>query len=360
MILNCIWWWGFSPGPLANVEYPFSVITTSSTLTRNNSTCKGPFKKSYRTIQSFTILENIKLCANKGLIFELDRNTWNHFTVHKQIMSSGLFKYHVTYKLFAYKSYIYIYSRILGKFEKWHLVPRQQRYKSTYLGVKQTPRRRFLSENNYLLHRPGYLVGGLGFGRIRIYFSSFSYPSFFFKHLAKVEVVQLCTSIKTAITWKNCRFVLSKRTDRYTVDSNLCLNVRVCWLSVDEILFPRYLSINIQKQNEIYKVLQANSFTFRKLTVSKNLPCSVMRVHSFYDVILDRITTIICVWPNQFQWSAADCIQQGKYSRWPTRWTCKTTEFFRVFFLKNTEKNINKFSKSLAIQSLPKYYTLYK
>ena len=38
----------------------------------------------------------------------LDNITWNHLTVWKQ-MSSGFFKNDVTYKLFIYKSYIYIY-----------------------------------------------------------------------------------------------------------------------------------------------------------------------------------------------------------------------------------------------------------
>ena len=58
----------------------------------------------------------------------LDKNTWNHVTVHKQISSNNLFKNKLTYKLFAYKSslspllsppslslyiYIYIYIQIL-------------------------------------------------------------------------------------------------------------------------------------------------------------------------------------------------------------------------------------------------------
>ena len=32
MTLNCIWWWGFSPGALRNVEQPLITITPRSTL----------------------------------------------------------------------------------------------------------------------------------------------------------------------------------------------------------------------------------------------------------------------------------------------------------------------------------------
>ena len=37
----------------------------------------------------------------------LNSSTWNHLSVCKQ-MCSGLFKNHVTYELFIYKSYIYV------------------------------------------------------------------------------------------------------------------------------------------------------------------------------------------------------------------------------------------------------------
>ena len=30
MTLNCIWWWGFSPGKLGNIEYPFTAIFSGS------------------------------------------------------------------------------------------------------------------------------------------------------------------------------------------------------------------------------------------------------------------------------------------------------------------------------------------
>ena len=39
MALNCIWWWGFSPGVLGNKEYPFTTITPRSLLTWSGSTC---------------------------------------------------------------------------------------------------------------------------------------------------------------------------------------------------------------------------------------------------------------------------------------------------------------------------------
>ena len=39
----------------------------------------------------------------------LDRNTWNHLTVGKQMCSNKLFKNKTTNKLFAYELYIYIY-----------------------------------------------------------------------------------------------------------------------------------------------------------------------------------------------------------------------------------------------------------
>ena len=42
----------------------------------------------------------------------IDRNTWNHLSVYKQ-MSSDLFKNNVIYKLFTYKWYIYIYQQDL-------------------------------------------------------------------------------------------------------------------------------------------------------------------------------------------------------------------------------------------------------
>ena len=44
---------------------------------------------------------NIKLLV-------LHSNTWNYLTVCKQ-MTSGLFKNHVTFKVFIYKSYIKIW-----------------------------------------------------------------------------------------------------------------------------------------------------------------------------------------------------------------------------------------------------------
>ena len=39
MTLNCIWWWGSSPGYLGNVKYPFIAITLRFNLTWNGSTC---------------------------------------------------------------------------------------------------------------------------------------------------------------------------------------------------------------------------------------------------------------------------------------------------------------------------------
>ena len=37
MTLNCIWWWGFSPGALGNVYHPFTAIPPRPALTRSGS-----------------------------------------------------------------------------------------------------------------------------------------------------------------------------------------------------------------------------------------------------------------------------------------------------------------------------------
>ena len=37
--LNCNWWWGSRSGDLWNVEYPFIIITSRSTLTWRGRTC---------------------------------------------------------------------------------------------------------------------------------------------------------------------------------------------------------------------------------------------------------------------------------------------------------------------------------
>ena len=57
---------------------------------------------------------HLSVCKQMIELFALDNNNWNHFTVYKQ-MGSVLFKNNVTYKLFAYKSYMYKQDLALNK-----------------------------------------------------------------------------------------------------------------------------------------------------------------------------------------------------------------------------------------------------
>ena len=65
--LNCIWWWGFSPGALGNVEHPSIAITPRSTLTQSSSTYSGPLY--------------VSMCQ---------RELYNHLTVCKQMSDAKL------------------------------------------------------------------------------------------------------------------------------------------------------------------------------------------------------------------------------------------------------------------------------
>ena len=53
------WVWTFN-----NVKYPFTAITSGSTLIQSGITCLGFINGSNRNIQPFTILESICLQAN--------------------------------------------------------------------------------------------------------------------------------------------------------------------------------------------------------------------------------------------------------------------------------------------------------
>ena len=69
MILNHLWWWGFSSGILMSVKSLFIIITHWFTLSA--STCQGLIYEFNKSVWKLLVL---------------DRNTWYHITVCKLIV----------------------------------------------------------------------------------------------------------------------------------------------------------------------------------------------------------------------------------------------------------------------------------